>query len=58
MEDAVTEQSGRKVVKEIFKMILFDWCHLCSVVLQLMAEDGYERTERSLHLIRIIHMNG
>lgn len=58
MEDAAGDQSDRKVVKQGFKMDLFNGYHRCGGVRQLKAEGEHERTDRPLCVIQVIRTDG
>lgn len=46
IEDEITNQSGREVVKEGFKLLSLDGRHHCSAVRRVKADGGFEWTDR------------
>lgn len=54
MKYGVLEQRSQEVLKEGFKIILLNKCHICSAVPQLEAEDGGDCAQLSLRNTQVL----
>lgn len=58
MEDSIAAESGRTVLSDKFKVLVFDWNRCCSAVRQLNTEGRYESIEYLLRVIQVIRWDG